>query len=120
MPLWLDPACFGALTVSRQEATVSATGRELTAFTDASGQVWYSVPGYGPVTWPVDQITEHARYLRDIHRPDKTALMLRLALAVVPLAVRRSRRCKLCLSRWPCRDARWAKRWLTRDRTARP
>ncbi len=81
-------------------------------------QVWYPVPGYGPVTWPVDQITGHARYLRGTHRPDGTALTLRLMWRVLPLVVWRSRRCKLCLSRWPCRDARWAAWWLVQDGAA--
>src|SRR5439155_2333777 len=122
LPSWLDPAYLGAMPLTGhrgREASVSATGgQSLTAFIDASGQVWYPVPGYGPVTWPVDQVTEHARYLRGTHRPDGTALTLRLMWRVLPLVVWRSRRCKLCLSRWPCRDARWAERWLVRDSAA--
>src|SRR5438552_12813337 len=99
-----------------REATLSATGGgvSLPGFTDASGQVWYTVPDYGPVAWSVERITTYARDVRDLHRADKPVLTLRRVWGVLPVPVVRSRRCKVCLSRWECRHVRWAACWLAR------
>lgn len=82
-------------------------------FTDASGQVWFSVPDYGPVAWPVERITSHAQDVRDLHCADKAVLTLRRVWGVLPVPLR-ARRCKACLSRWECRHVRWASLWLAR------
>ena len=81
-------------------------------YLDASGQTWHHVPGYGPVAWPIEQISEHARYVVAVHRPDRPAIAVRLVSGVLPCVVLPARCCKVCLTRWTCREARWAHWWL--------
>jgi hypothetical protein len=40
--------------------------------TNAAGQVWYEVPGYGFVNWTKEQVTAHAQYVLGFHRPGQT------------------------------------------------
>lgn len=94
--------------------TPARGGASMPTFTDASGQVWYHVPDYGPVTWPVEQITIYARHLRDLHRADEAVLTLRRVGGVLAVPILYSRQCKACLSRWRCRHVRWAAWWLAR------
>jgi len=100
---------------------VSVTGgKSLAVFTDASGQFWYTVPGYGPVNWPVERISEHARYVVETHRPDRGVMAMRPTWGFLPSMVWRSRRCKVCMAPWTCRDARWAGWWFTSLEQRRP
>src|SRR5439155_4489684 len=95
---------------------------------DAAGQVWRRVPGHGPVLWSVDQISEHASYLLDAHRPGTRwrrlrrirhgARPLRLAGSTPLWRVWPTRHCKLCLAAWPCREVRWARWWLASRKAA--
>jgi hypothetical protein len=79
--------------------------------TDAAGQVWYEVPGYGFVNWTKEQVTAHAQYVFGFHRPGQTGLRVRIALGVVPLVWPR-RQCKVCQTAWPCRTELWVRDWL--------
>jgi hypothetical protein len=93
-------------------ATVSHTqAYPLAGATDASGQTWYEVPGYGFVNWTHEQITEHARYVFGFHRPGQTGVRVRIAWGLVPL-VWPGRHCKVCQTAWPCRTGRWVRNWL--------
>jgi hypothetical protein len=86
---------------------------ECAAFVDASGQPWYEVPGYGQVQWHTWQISEHARFVLDVHRPGQAAIRVRITWRGLPLIVWPGRLCKLCQTKWQCREVRWARRWLT-------
>jgi hypothetical protein len=78
----------------------------------ASGEVWYHVPGCGPVNWSMEHLTEHARYVWETHRPTEPVIRLRLAWGVVPYVICPMQFCKLCCTPWLCREARWASWWL--------
>jgi hypothetical protein len=92
---------------------MAAIGRKpIRFYSDASGQTWHHVPGYGRVNWPVEQITEHARSISGLHRPDQPVMALRLVWGVLPYVAWPHRRCKACLTSWRCRDAQWATWWF--------
>ncbi|HEV7899968.1 MAG TPA: hypothetical protein VGP31_19210 [Planosporangium sp.] len=82
--------------------------RSCRRFVDAAGQTWYEVPGYGLVTWTVEQITEQARYLAGLHRPDRARLTWRF----LPVVGWPGRCCKFCQTAWPCRARSWSVSWL--------
>jgi hypothetical protein len=87
-------------------------GKTLKVHLDASGQTWHDVPGYGRVNWPVEQITEHAREVWSLHRPDRPIFKIRLLWHLIPTRVLPYRECKICLTPWMCRQAWWATRWF--------
>jgi hypothetical protein len=78
----------------------------------ASGDFWYHVPGYGFVTWPAEQISEHAHYVLACHRPDSPVVQVRHARGFAAYLVRGPRQCKACLCSWICPDVRWARCWF--------
>lgn len=91
---------------------MTAQDRLLWTYTDAAGQTWHTVPGYGSVPWPIGVITEHARYIGDLHRPGRTLDRPVPILRWLGLVVGVHGTCKLCGTRWPCREALWARAWL--------
>jgi hypothetical protein len=79
---------------------------------DASGHIWYEVPGYGLVNWSAEQITEQARYLFGLHRPGQASLRVRIVCGFLPLITWPGRYCKVCQTKWLCRTGAWAHDWL--------
>ena len=88
----------------------------LTVVVDSTGETWRHVPGYGPVAWSPEQISEHADHVSNVHRPDPVRWRARRDAGVGLGAAWPIRRCKLCLTAWPCRETRWARWWLTDGR----
>jgi len=84
----------------------------LRVFLDASGQTWHDIPTYGRVNWSVEQINEHAREVWETHRPGQFVVGMLLAYGFLPYLAWPMRRCKVCQTRWMCREARWASRWF--------
>jgi hypothetical protein len=73
------------------------------------------------VNWPSEQLTEHARYLIGLHRPDRRVLRLTLWHGVLPAVSIEWQGCHFCGSREICRVSTWAHDWLgalaVRERT---
>jgi hypothetical protein len=67
------------MAVKHWGVSMSARSYPLSGSVDATGQTWHEVPGYGLVNWTLEQITEQAGYLFDLHRPDQTTVRVRIA-----------------------------------------
>jgi hypothetical protein len=101
------------VAVKHWGTSTSARSYPLSGCVDATGQTWHEVPGYGFVNWTPEQITEQARYLFSLHRPDQTTVRVRIAWGLVPLVTWPGRYCKVCQTKWLCRTGAWAHDWLS-------
>ncbi len=59
--------------------------------------------------WPENLLQEHARYLLDTHKAEHRGVRMRWLLDRMPVLIFDRPVCRVCLQRWPCSLATWAR-----------